>query len=92
MTGDIFRYEVRREVIHDPMYGKTKLVRDFKDDKDGAIAYARTDGYRRYGNDVFVVEKQYTSVQNLARDFALYTRMVWNPWIDPEFRDRCYDN
>ena len=76
--ADIFKYVVVKEVLKDPMYGKTKKLTGYMDDKDEAIRIAKS----KHDKDVYVLEKQYASKENLERDFPLYTHMAWNVYID----------
>lgn len=75
----IFRYKVKLDDCH-PMYGTTKLLKDFGADKDSAIKwakqYAKTTNLKSW--NVVVVEYEYTSEKNLQRDFSLYSFPVWS--------------
>lgn len=74
---DIYKYIVVKEVVKDPMYGRTRKLTGYLDDKQEAIRIAKS----KNDDDVYVLEKQYTSKANLERDFPLYTNMAWNVWI-----------
>ena len=75
--SDIFKYVVVKEIDHNPMYGKTRKLTGYMDNKEEAIQIAKS----KHDDYVYVLEKQYTNKANLERDFPLYTNMAWNVWI-----------
>lgn len=81
----IYRYKVMI-IDSNPMYGTDKEIKDFGADKDGAIKWAK-ENYKRFGNDsdsICVAEYEYTSEQNLKKNFNLCKRYIWSVWIDAE--------
>ena len=80
----IYRYAVREEYDSNPMYGRSRKLKDFGDDLLSAVKWAE-ENYKKQSNPdgVYVEEREYVSERNLERDFSLYTRWMWSPtWSD----------
>lgn len=75
--ADIYKYVVVKKIDHNPMYGRTRKLTGYLDDKQEAIQIAKS----KNDEDVYVLEKQYTCQANVDRDFPLYTNMAWNVYI-----------
>ena len=75
----IYRYSVKLD-NRDPMYGNTKVLKDFGEDKEGALEWADKNG-RKLGADsdlVYVEEAEYVNDDNLQKGLSLYRRHIWS--------------
>ena len=75
----ILRYSVKLD-NQDPMYGNSKLLKEFGEDKEGALDWADKNG-RKLGSAsdlVYVEEAEYVSEANLQKGLSLYRRHIWS--------------
>lgn len=75
----IKRYAVKLD-SSEPMYGNTKILKEFGEDKEGAIQWANANGRRLGVNPdlVYVEENEYVSEANLSKGLSLYSRHIWS--------------
>ena len=79
----LYRYRVKIDNNENPMYSTTKLLKDFGEDKEAAIKWAK-ENYKRYETGrktVFVEESEYVSEANLKKDFALRRNYLWHAYL-----------
>lgn len=75
----IFRYTVKLD-SRDPVYGKTKVLKEFDGNKEEAIRWAKTHG-QEYGADaklIYVEEAEFARERNLEKDLPMYRRHIWS--------------
>lgn len=84
MTGrtdylGILRYAVKLD-SRNPMYGMSRLLKDFGANKDEAIRWAKTHG-KTMGADadmVYVEEAEFCTERNLRQNLPMYRRHIWS--------------
>lgn len=75
----IYRYTVKLG-NSDPMYGNTKVLKEFGEDKEGALSWANANGQILGVNPdhVYVEEAEFVNEENLRKGISLYCRPIWS--------------
>jgi len=75
----IYRYTVKLD-NSDPMYGNTKVLKEFGEDKEGALSWANANGQTLGVNPdhVYVEEAEFVNEENLRKGISLYCRPIWS--------------
>lgn len=78
----LYKYRVKIDNCESPIHSTTRLLKDFGGEKDKAVEWAKKNHakYEKGRKMVFVEESEYTSEENLIKDFALRRNHIWNKY------------